>query len=285
MEFYFLNGLAESTRKTYDSAKKRYREFCTSKQFCLLPASESQLCQFVSQLANDHLSHTTIKCYLAAVRHAHIEGGVGDPKICGMARLEQVLKGIKSVQCRTRPPNRPTRLPITPDLLRKMKQSWQVRVGPRRDSAMLWAAATLCFFGFFRSGEITVLSESAFDEGAHLTFKDVTVDCMEEPKLLRVKLKTSKTDPFRVGVEIFVGRTDNELCPVAAVLAYMAMRGSGPGPLFKFCDGSPLTRAKLVAEVRRPSLWQVSTAGLTWVTASEVGQLLQQPNKVWVMRL
>ncbi len=96
MEFYFLNGLAESTRKTYDSAKKCYREFCTSKQFCLLPASESQLCQFVSQLANGHLSHTTIKCYLAAVRHAHIEGRLGDLKICGMARLEQVLKGIKS---------------------------------------------------------------------------------------------------------------------------------------------------------------------------------------------
>ena len=41
---------------------------------------------------------------------------------------------------------------------------------------MLWAASTLCFFGFLQSGEITVPTESSFDEGAHLTFDDVTVD-------------------------------------------------------------------------------------------------------------
>ena len=49
---------------------------------------------------------------------------------------------------------------------------------------------------FFQIGEITVPSESAFDEGAYLTFKDMRVDCIEKPRLLRVKLKSSKTDPF-----------------------------------------------------------------------------------------
>ena len=132
-----LNGLAESTRKTYSSAKKCYREFCMRKQLNPLPASESHLCQFVSQLANDHLSHTTIKCYLTAVRHAHIENGLADPQIRGMARLEQVLKGIKSIQCRARPPSRQTRLPIMPDLLHKMKQYWNRDHSRRRDNAML----------------------------------------------------------------------------------------------------------------------------------------------------
>ncbi len=60
-----------------------------------------------------------------------------------------------------------------------------------------------------------------------MTFKDVTVDCMETPQLLRVKLKALKTDPFRQGMDIFIGRADNELCPMAAVLAYMAIRGPG----------------------------------------------------------
>ena len=54
---------------------------------------------------------------------------------------------------------------------------------------MLWAAATLCFFGFLRSGEITVPSETVFDEGAHLTFEDVTVDCITNPQMLKVKIK------------------------------------------------------------------------------------------------
>lgn len=64
-------------------------------------------------------------------------------------------------------------------------------------------------------------------------------------------LKQSKTDPFRVGVSVFLGRTNTILCPVAAVLAYLAVRPSSQGPLFVFQDGSYLTRDKLVVH-----MWQ-----------------------------
>ena len=46
-----------------------------------------------------------------------------------------------------------------------------------------------------------------------------------------MKLKCSKTDPFRAGVAIFLGHTDNVLCPVAAVLAYLVIHPQAPGPL------------------------------------------------------
>lgn len=72
---------------------------------------------------------------------------------------------------------------------------------------MLWAAATLCFFGFFRSGELAIPTAEAFDPGAHLTFQDVQVDCVKKPQALRVRLKSSKTDPFRVGVDVHIGHT------------------------------------------------------------------------------
>ena len=124
--------------------------------------------------------------------------------------------------------------------------------------AMLWAASTLCFFGFFRSGEITFATEQSFEEGAHLTFDDVSVDHLEDPKVLKVKLKASKTDPFRAGIDIFIGRTNDGLCPVAAVLAYMVVRGRGTGLFFKFRDGKPLTRARLVTEVKQA----LTTAGV-----------------------
>ena len=114
---------------------------------------------------------------------------------------------------------------------------------------MLWAAATLCFFGFLRSGEITIPSDSAFDKGAHLGFSDMTVDCFHHPQVTRVCLKASKTDPFRVCINIFVGRTDNRLCPVTAILSYMVERGAGSGP-FRFQDGQPLTRARFVTRVK-----------------------------------
>ena len=118
MEFYFWNGLAGSTQKAYKSAKERYKKFCLSNSFNPLPTNENLLCRYSSSLANESLSHSTIKCYLAAVRHLHIAEGFGDPGISGMARLEQVLKGIKSTQAKGL--KKSARLPVIPELLLKM---------------------------------------------------------------------------------------------------------------------------------------------------------------------
>ena len=164
-----------------------------------------------------------------------------------MARLEQVLKGIKTVQ--SRGPKRVERLHITPTLLEKLKGVWSRGLNQFK-GLMLWAAASLCFFGFMRSGELTIPSAKSYDAGAHLSFQDVTVDCVHNPRILRVNLKTSKTDPFRVGINVYVGTTGNALCPITAMLHYMVARGPGPGPFFKFEDGSPLTWAKFVVKVK-----------------------------------
>ena len=118
------------------------------------------------------------------------------------------------------------------------------------DVVMLWAACCLGFFGFMRAGEFTCPSISHFDPESMLSTEDVSVDQHQAPTLLCVKLKRSKTDPFRVGVDIFIGRTGNTLCPVAAVLAYLAIRPQLPGPLFIFRDGSYLTRDRLVVHLR-----------------------------------
>ena len=39
-------------------------------------------------------------------------------------------------------------------------------------------------------------------------------------------------------------------CPVTAILAYFAVRGTSPGPLFLLKDGTTLTRQKLVKMVQ-----------------------------------
>lgn len=245
--------MAESTRKSYASGKARYSNFCRGIGVSAVPTSEPLLCRFVAQLANENVSHATIKSYLSAVRHLHIARGVGDPGISRMPRLEQVTRGIKATQVKTPPQRggdgRRVRLPITITLLGKLRQSWP-QERDKWDNIMLWAVCSLCFFGFFRSGELTIPAQGAFDQGAHLCFSDVTVDSAENPQVLKVRLKASKTDPFREGIDVFVGKTDNDLCPVAAVLRFMTLRGPGPGPLFAFRDGRPLTQPRLVTEVK-----------------------------------
>ena len=106
------------------------------------------------------------------------------------------------------------------------------------------------FFGFMRAGEFTLKSAEAFDPDASLIPQDVAVDSHTSPSMIRVHLKQSKTDPFRHGVSIYLGCTDSYLCPVAAILAYTAIRPAVAGPFFVFKDGSPLTMEKLVAVVR-----------------------------------
>ena len=110
----------------------------------------------------------------------------------------------------------------------------------------------LGFFGFLRLGELVAPPEGEFDPGQHLSFGDVSVDDCSRPRVVSVRIKQSKTDPFRQGATIFLGNTDSPLCPVAALLVYMARRGpGGGGPLFRFRDGRPLMRQRLVAAVRR----------------------------------
>ncbi len=65
---------------------------------------------------------------------------------------------------------------------------------------MLWSASTLCFFGFLRSGEVVVPSDSGYDCQLHLLFRDVKVDDHRDPHFIEVRIKASKTDPFRKGV-------------------------------------------------------------------------------------
>ena len=115
---------------------------------------------------------------------------------------------------------------------------------------MLWAAATMCFCGFLRSGEVVVPSQTGYDPTSHLSFGDVLVDSTVNPQCMEIRIKASKTDPFRMGVSIYLGRTDNDLCPVAASLHYMVHRGTTAGPFFTFSDGSYLTRERFVQAVR-----------------------------------
>ena len=114
---------------------------------------------------------------------------------------------------------------------------------------MLWAVLCLCFFGFLRSGEVVAPDNYNFNPAQHLTFADVTVDCLANPSLLLVNIKQSKKDLFRSGVKVIVERTEEELCPVAAMVTYMDLHDQGDGPLFRFKDGHPLMQQGLVTKM------------------------------------
>ncbi len=204
------------------------------------------LAAFIAFLYQQGLSPGTMKSYMAAVRHGQIAMGLGDPGMPRMPQLQYVLTGAQR-RLAGRP--RRTRLPITPEILTQMRSFWE-HLPNRADAVMLWAAATVCFFGFLRAGEAVAPSDTGYDSRFHLSFGDVRVDSIQKPSWLAVDIKRSKTDQFGKGVTLSIGATGTGICPVAAMLGYLAQQGSNPGPLFLFHDGRFLTRARFVSHVR-----------------------------------
>ncbi len=163
-------------------------------------------------------------------------------------RLEYILKGVR--RCESEKNDKKSeRLPITPPILRSIKRVWERRAQDP-DTVMLWAACCLAFFGFLRIGEMTVPGDNGYDPTAHLSIQDVAVDNPSCPGVVRVRIKQSKTDPFRKGIDLFLGKTSADLCPVSALLRYLVVRGKKAGQLFMFASGLPLTRQRFVTRVR-----------------------------------
>lgn len=242
MAKFFSKGLAESTQRTYRSGQNKFIKFCEAGGFQAVPASEVVLCRFVAHTAEMGLRYRTIKVYLSAVRFLHIAEGKKDPFEPELARLQYTLQGFRRAEAEKGLEKRERR-PISPEILRKMKAVWERERPP--GATMLWAA---CCLG---SGEMTVNPDGSYDPGCHLTATDIAVDNPADPGVMRVHIKQSKTDPFRRGIHLFIGRTHSDICPVTAMLNYLVGRGKKEGPLFVFPEGAYLTRQRLVEEVRQ----------------------------------
>ena len=73
LQFYFEQGLAQSTQRTYRAAMKRCVEVCSQYMiFNPFPLSEKLLCYYAVFLAKRRLAHQTIKTYTSATRNMHI---------------------------------------------------------------------------------------------------------------------------------------------------------------------------------------------------------------------
>lgn len=238
-------SVAESTRQTYSSGEKRFLDFCSLYRLCPpLPAKEDTLIRYVSYLARS-IKHSSIKGYLAAVRHLHIRNCF-DLNLKKLLRLQMVCKGIKRAQgSGTR-----VRLPITIEHLNLFFCLLAIPRTKNNDSVMIWAAMTLAFFGFLRLGELTC--NTKFSNETHLSPNDIMfLPDIASAKYMSIRIKASKTDPFREGHTIYVGATNSQICPVKAMINYLSARGTAPGPLFKYLSGKLLTKDGLTAETRQ----------------------------------
>ena len=87
---------------------------------------------------------------------------------------------------------------------------------------------------------------------------EVAINSRLAPTAVRLRLRRAKTDPFGRGVEIYLGVSGTAVCPVAALMRYLAVRPPGDGQLFVWENSRPLTRTTFVTHLRR----RLQSAGL-----------------------
>ena len=228
---------------SYSSAQKRYLAFCETYNLQPLPLSESVSCLFAAFLAHQGLKSQSVSVYLSALRHLQISAGLPAPQRAEWPRLQYVLKGIARVQ----PSPSTRRLPITAAIMLRLQSVCSTVTTNVIEANMLWAACCLGYFGFMRSGEFTLQSPSS---PPSVLVSDVEVDSHVSPSLVRLFLRRAKTDPFGKGISIFLGKSGSTLCPVFAILSYLAVRPNTKGALLVRADGSPLTRDQFVRLVK-----------------------------------
>ena len=96
---YYLSGLSPSTRKAYQVGFQAYKTFCTNTNRQKIPTLEATLLIFVTYLADQSCSSSTIKVYLAAIHNAHVAQGEHERFMeASTPRLQQVTKGIQRQQ-------------------------------------------------------------------------------------------------------------------------------------------------------------------------------------------
>ena len=205
------------------------------------PISEDILINFSVAMARS-VQYTSIKNYLSAVKNYHSSHGY-ELHLSNFLRLWLILRGIK----RSQGHQSKVRRPITLQLLNLFYHLLNVQRIDNRDSLMLCAAMTL---GLLRIGQLTC--NSTFDPKLHLMNRDITFMPRNSSQYLLVRLKVSKTDPFRQGQTIVIGKKNSPLCPISAIVAYLNSRplSSDSGPLLTYVSGGLLTREKLTKETR-----------------------------------
>ena len=191
-----------------------------------------------------HLSPSTIRVYIAAIRAAHRESNLPDPTHRNN-QLKLVLEGIRRQHV---PKPTRQRKPITSRLLSRMVEFLSQAKGlPHHDRQMLLAAFTLAFHGFLRVGEFTTPPHTHFNPRFHASTSHIHL----HRRYYTFYLPHSKTDQLHYGHTICINRaTPPSICPVRHMRAYLRTRSSSSGPLFTFSNGTPLTRRRCLHYLR-----------------------------------
>ena len=240
-----LASLAPSTLVTYRSGFRSYQLFCRQTSCSMFPLIEYNLQRYVVSMAN-RIAFKTIKVYLCGVQFFSFLIGC-NVRLSSFPRLYYVLRGIRRLQGLRF--HRPRRLPITYQHLLLLFHRVHMQQYTDFQSLMVRTTCALAFFGLLRCSEYVSPRRRSFDADATLLVQDISFN--SALNIMYVRIKASKTDPFRTGCTIRVSAVPGMICPLSLMREYLRRHPTGAGPLFVWEEGHYLIRSDIVLILRR----------------------------------
>ena len=215
--------------RTYRAGWKKYLDFSASFALSPKPITLEKVTLFIAYAGTQGWAASTIEVNLAGLRpFRHLADPTCSTPTFHTPYTNLIIWGIRRVHA----PKTPSQiwLPITMGMMLKIKAS--LAQEPHSfENRLVWAAACMGFFGFLRCSELLAPDNAPFDPRVHLRVADLHYIHSDLHHHIEVLIKTSKTDQLHIGTTIAFGATSQELCPVVAILDFLAARGNIPGAL------------------------------------------------------
>jgi site-specific recombinase XerD len=202
-----------ATIRAYRSDLLQFAKFCEEhNQLQTLPVAPFVIASFISWMAQRGLKAVTISRRLSALSALHVKSGHEDPTKTNL--VSETMDGLR--RQRAAAGERADRMmPVDPAKLQQMAGELSGSIVDTRD----WAITLLGFSGLLRRSEIAALNHD-------------DVEWRDDGIVLHIR--RSKTDQSGEGEVVGVPRASNEdICPVAALKAYLMATGKTEGPLFR----------------------------------------------------
>lgn len=217
---------AESTRTMYDWAWSQWERWCAARGSVALPAEPALICAYLTERAADGLSVGSIDLTCGAIAFQHRRRGLDDPILTEGVR--QVRRGLRRIIGTA--PRRQAR-PLTTDDIRRIVEHID------RTTALGTRDAALILLGF--------ASAMRRSELAALTLADVEV----RPGGVMLTIRRSKTDQYAESQVVAVAHGEHAATdPIAALDAWLTVRGTDPGQLFTAMPHRAVTREPISGE-------------------------------------
>ena len=233
-------SLAKSTLQSYKRSWNQFNAFTLDLQLpssqTELPLSQHIVALFTAYLYERGFAPNSIRSQLSAISYSHHLQALPNPTESFL--VSKMVKGISELF-----PESDDRYPITLPILHSLIHVIGKIAPSNYERALYSAMFATAFYGFLRCGEMCASPHT-------LQFAQLSLDSVGHKHF---NLKFDKFKHSKPGKPFFIqinSKQDSPYCPVTILLSYMRYRGSFPGPLFCYMDGSPVSRARFTKQLQ-----------------------------------